>query len=426
MKSITNNRWFKPSFGLMLIGVSYGSFAAEISLDPAISTKVEYNDNLNLSSSDETEVSSMNIIPSLDFWYKQPRWQTKAAARLISSDYTGAQSLDKTDSFLTGQFDHQTTEKLTTGLGGSYTRDTTLDSDFFVTGLVFDRFRRESWDITPTARYAWTSELETSFQYQHADLNFIDDISGTDFSEYASDSVDAIITYNLTEIDQVSTGLSYLSYTTDADPLETTQVKVYQPGINLGWSRQQNETLNYSLNIGARNTKTKLLFPETTTRLIPGFGPINVPTGNVATLTPDADTGYTYTGSISKALETSNLSLTVSQEVTPSSTSGLTETLSLRGQYDRHLSEKFDAILKLNHINSNSVLGTASTTAANSINNTTSVINPELRWHFEQDWYLALAYRYTKQTNDASLSEASGNLGYVEIKYDWPKTSVSR
>ena len=412
---------------LAFLATSNGLNAAEISWDPVISTKLEYNDNLLMSANNSTEVSALHITPALDFWYEQPRWQSKVGLRLNKSHYEGADGLDKTDGFFTAQFNHETTERLTTGIKGNYTKDTTLDSDFLVTGLSFNRFKRKSWDVSPSLSYVWSESISTSVEYQHSDLAFVDDISDQPFSPYTSDSVNTQLNYTLTEKDQLFTGLSYLVYSTDIDPLVSTKTSVKQPSLNFGWSHQQDENFSYSLSAGLRKTNTKLEYPlevfdqTCTFEVFEATGCIQV-----ASQTSN-QTGYTYSGSLKKGFEISSLEFSLSQNVAPSS-SGLTETTNLTSKFTRKLTEKFETIWRLSFIDSQSVLGTTNAQNTNTINNVTWFVNPEVRWHFEQDWYLGVSYRYAEQKNDASTSsqDASGNLGYLEIKYDWPKTSASR
>jgi hypothetical protein len=394
---------------LLLAGCTPALFAAEWKIDPSVSLRTGYNDNITLRTNDEISSPEIVLSPSANFSVATPTSGASGTLRFDFKRYTEESDLDDDNvRFLTETF-HQM-ERSRIGLDLDFIKDTTLDSQLEDTGLVFDRVNRNSIIASPNWSYSFSprTSVQTSYSYNRVDY---DNTADTAFVNFTVNSGQLSLNRVLSERSTGSVTLSRTRSDNDNDVTSTNS------GVQAGADYRFSETLFVSAFAGYRYTQVD--FSQNS--LIPIFsGPILIGFQPVSSDISRSESGSTYSASITKGFERGETSLSASRDISNDINGTPIEVNRLRSLNHYNFSATFSGDLNLEYYQSNvSDIG-------NSSNRSYFLVEPRLNWQFQQFWRLSGSYRYRQQTFDNSDEDAVQNAAYLTLTYLWPKIAISR
>ncbi|WP_172844244.1 outer membrane beta-barrel protein [Thiohalobacter thiocyanaticus] len=405
--------------------------AAEWYLEPSISGRVEYNDNLQMRSRDELSATEYAIKPNISLGRRTARSNLQGYLAYEPRRFT-EDELNTNSSWINLNGYYGLTERQQINLSFSQIKDTTLESELEETGIIYDRAERNRISVNPGWSYAWseTTALNAAIGYTTVDY---DESPNTGISDYDTGSATFSVAYRSSPATMWTLGLGATRYERD-DGL----VKSENTQLTLGLEHDYTQRLKFSASAGVRQTETEvqrgsLECPAGTTlvpfELIPVLG---APCIDVDTFTPtnfivvtEPTTGDS-TGALASLnttyqLERGEIGIDISRTVSPSAISGLIVTdkvgVSLSHRFSETLTGRFHA----------SWYQTQNTDDSNTqVDRTYFRVAPSLEWKLARDWRFAAQYRYMKQEREGALDSAAGNVVSLSLTYDWPPYTASR
>ncbi len=396
---------------IILLLLSAGAaHSAEWKIDPTLSFRTGYNDNLNLNIDNEISTAEATFSPSAVFSVATPTSGASGNVRFDFRRYEADSNLDDNNSRFEVKSFHNL-ERSRLGLDLGFIKDTTLDSQLEATGLAFDRVRRQRVTASPNWAYSFNERTRVSTNYSYSDVEYINS-GDIRFVNYTLNSAQAALTRVMNEQTTASITLSRSQSDTDNDVKSTTT------NLQGGASYQFSETLSASLFVGARRTESDFsqtsLIPIFSGNTIIGFIPLTRDVSN-------SSSGSTFSASIAKTLLRGEIDLSASRDIRNDFNGQPIEVTRLGSTNLYRFSEILSASLNLDFYNSKS-----NNDVASSLNRDYYQIEPIFTWKVEKFWSLSGSYRYRKQTFDNISDDATQNAAYLTLTYRWPRIAVSR
>ena len=413
---------------LLLFALPAG--AAEWLIEPKISLRGGYNDNIRLDPGSEDAVWEKAITPSVRFGVaKEDRGlfgKAYASVRRFSggSGRNSSDQLDREDYHFDTDAYYGTERNRFSGLI-NYTQDSTLDSELDQTGQALSsRATREIITLGPRWIHTLneTTQLDTSYSF--TTVSYADKEDFQRLIEYDYHQLSAALVHQLTPQLQGTLSTAYSSYQPDTGfDSDTTNIQV-------GISRSFSETLSTSWLAGYRETSSDTLIatgfclgadPGANFPGCKGGSPVQTGT----TKDDDTSSGSVFSASITKLLEKGQLSANLSRSSNPSSDGELLDTTRLILAGDYKFSEKLRSNLSIEYSNAETI-----SRVSNALRKTDEDIfrvRPKLFWKWSQQWQLAAEYEYTeREDKDRFSGTATRNAFYLTLSYQQPKISISR
>ena len=420
------SRWL-PAL-LLLFALPAG--AAEWLIEPTISLRGGYNDNIRLDTLPENAVWEKAITPSVRFGVaKEDRGlfgKAYASVRRFSggSGRNSSSLLDREDYHFDTDAYYATERNRFSGLV-NYTQDSTLDSELDQTGQALSsRATRERFTLGPRWIHTLneTTQLDTSYNF--TTVSYADKEDFLRLVEYDYHQLSAALVRQLTPRIQATLSTSYNVYQPDTGfDSDTTNIQV-------GISRSFSETLSTSWLAGYRETTSDTLIPiGFCVGADPGAGFPGC-NGGTPVLTgtakdDDTNSGSVYSASITKLLEKGELSANLSRQSNPSSDGELLDTTRLIVAGNYKFSEKLRSSLSIEYSNAETI-----SRVSNILRKTDQDIfrvRPKIFWKWSQEWQLAAEYEYTeREDKDRFSGTATRNAFYLTLSYQQPKISIAR
>jgi len=430
----------------LFFAISSGAVvAAEWSIEPSISLREEYNENIRFTESPHPGVWQSRLSPKLNLSSKTEVSEVSGSAQLNINQYAGdPQVEDRNDKFVK-LFSRIASERNTWGMNLSYAQDSTAESERIATGVVQIRTQRSLRSLNPSWTRTLTERASLKLDYNFQDVKYEEHIN---LNDYASQQAGASLQYQLTERDQVSLSANYsivdYSEFTNLYPAfinvvfpsfgvvqfpgggtDTIGNKSTTQSIQASVSHLFSETLRGNLSVGRRSIGTDIThhcngelgttFP--TTNIISCSGSDRDPLVTFNSQT--TGNGYSFSTSLEKTFAAAKVSGFASREANPSG-SGLVETdkigVSLNKRLMEALTASFDAV-------------SYRTRFINVINPGSSyyTVEPKMSWRFTELWTLDTGYRYARYQPDSAANNATtSNAVYLNLTYNWLKMAVSR
>ena len=405
-----------PYYLLCLSLFSLTAQSAEWSIEPSVSVREEYNDNIHLTTLPHKSVWGTSLTPAVNFSSKTEISEITGGARLNFNRYSGEPNLDSNDQIFSLLSKYKT-ERNTFGLNGSYVRDTTLASELISTGAVQARKQRGNLTLNPSWTTFASERTWFTLDYQLSRVKY-DDAAAAGLIDYNNQTASVSAVHRLSEQDQLSGTIYYSKYETSP-----ANFKSNTTGLRLGITHDFSETFTGALSLGARSTLSKvqqnaLVCPAPVFLCQFGFVPFEV----VPFTTETRSRGYTLNASLNKQFETTTLSGQISREANPSANGALVQAdrigFSVANKFAPTLTGSVDASIYRSRYIGNII------TSSNSRYYT---VGPRLSWRMSEWWSLDTGYTHSRQEYDnASTAAATANSAYVLVRYDWPKLAVSR
>lgn len=413
---------------LFCVASSGAVVAAEWSVEPSISLREEYNDNIRFLTAPHPGVWYSRLTPSVKLSSKTEVSEVSGSAQFSINQYSGDPLLEsRNDQFYTLLTSHQS-ERNTWAMNASYKEDSTAESERITTGVVQVRTQRSLLSLNPSWTRTLTERSSLKLNYNYQEVKYDQHIS---LNDYTSQQVGGTLQYRLSERDTVSltTNYSVVEYSPIFRQLGIAIISIDPPIISLGSGTDAivnesstssvqagvthlfSETLRGSLSLGRRSTVSSASHTCTscfTAALTPISAFANETSGS----------GSSLNTSLEKTFEAGKLSGFVSRDTNPSG-SGLVETDKFGVSLNRNLTEKltgsFDAVAYRTKF-----IGVASPGSRY------YTVEPKLNWRFTEWWTLDAGYRYARYEPESTASTITSNALYLNLSYNWPKMAISR
>jgi hypothetical protein len=386
--------------------------AAEWAIEPSVTLRQEYNDNMRLTTQPHNAVWGTILSPSLKLSTRTEVSEIALGGRLGINRYSGDASLNREDQYYT-LHSSLASEHSNWGLDASYSKDSTLVSELDATGVVQAQRQRGYLTVSPSWTYQVNERNGLRLDYQYAQARY-EDPQPVGLINYSNQSASASWLYQLSERDQLTASVYQSRFDTSPHNYDART-----NGVQGAWRRDFSETMQASVSIGMRNTKSTIRSQayQLVSTGIPGL--------YLLVLVPEtreySSSGSVLKGSLTKRFERSSVVLNLSRDVNPSGNGSLveTDTLSLDGDY--RFSETLRGSVNFTTYRSR-YLGEIVT----GNDRRYLEITPRLSWRMTEWWTLDAGYRYSRQNYTDAGVRATSNLVYVGLSYIWPKISYAR
>ena len=367
--------------------------AAEWSVDTVIGPSFGYDDNVLLQD-DEQGSFDFSMRPTLVFGRAEENFSSYLSIGYSVERYASLARLDSENPFMALTTDYQM-ERTQFSLSADYTKDTT---------------RSEALDNT--GDFSTNSTLRRR-------------------------GISPSISYQLTEVDTISTNFNYSETDYSTSDFSSTKTRA----LTLGWQRQFTERFSSGLNATASNYKSGALlfsndddsynFALTLDYQLSelwslegnlGYRILNTERkGNFGTMSRDRSTGSSFSLLTIHEDELNTMSLELSKELSPSSEGNVNEQERIAVSWSRELSERWRSGVTASYQE------TISATNNNSNNRKNLDFSPSLRWQFASNMGIDFKYHYRRQqTASITNGDVDSNSISVTLDYDWDGIKASR
>ena len=388
---------------LLPILLSNNVSAAEWVFNAQADPKFKYDDN-ELLREDELDDFSLNIDPTLSLSRSLENSTSEIRLGYRISRYQDLKELDKENPF------------------ASF--NSTYATERSTYGLKLDYAERESRDI---------AEEDT------ADFSNI--------STTITKSISPSFSYRLTELDTISTSLSYQTRKQSDDSSNNNSILGSSSNLtdnetaslNLAWQHQYTERLNGGLsftyvNYQAESDRLDNQYDSYSLGLTSEYqlselwsvngllgarylDSVNSPV--IGPETSDQSTGLDYSVSTTREDELNSYTLSASRSLTPSSEGDVNEQDAYTITYRRNFTEKLTGNLSASYRKYRS---------ADDLDSTETKyfdFSPSLSWKLDEDWSLVFGYRY-RSVDESDGKNVDGNALTFNIDYNWNGIRFSR
>jgi hypothetical protein len=403
-------------FGIWAQLVAGACLAAEWSVEPSVSLRGEYNDNILLITGPHSSVWGVTFSPEVKFSRKSETLETTGGLKLNFNRYTGdeAEGLDSEDVFLTFLSSYRA-ERNILGLNVNVTRDSTLQSELSETGIVQARRQRNQLIINPSWSRTLTETSLIKLEYINRGVDY-DDTTGTSLIDYRDQAAAVTLQYELSARTILNLSAYYDEFETDPANFKATTY-----GIQGGVKHRFSETLQGELSLGTRKTES-----EIASQALVCTGPIlfGLCFGQVTTVRSareESSSGYTLNAILEKRLETAVVSGRLSREINPTGVGSLVETDALSASWTNDLSPTLKASVAASAYKARYTEADLSGSDSQYY-----TVEPRLSWRVTERWTLDGGYSYSRVKYDAVSETATANIVYALLSYSWPKIAASR
>jgi hypothetical protein len=384
---------------------SSNSVSVQYSVQSNVDTRIEYNDNIFLTTVQHNNVTNLSVIPSISIISKEINSETTLSAKLKSNSYTD-HSLDSNDVYLDLSSNYNQERNLYS-LSGAYNRVSNLNSESTDFGIAGKRVNRNLWTIAPQYQRLLTERLILSADYNHVEVDYPDD-SGTVYRGYNTDTVTSSLIYELTENDKLSLVVQSSDYASSDNIFEYT-LHVTRAGIEHNFSA----TLSANISIGASRRDSV----NSTIQTLDFFGqPIILPPVS------DQSNGFVLDAGITKKFLTSSLLVAASRNDVANSLGGLNEVNAIQFNYSNNITQSWQYHLSARYEKTDAVSAIALAT-----NRETMFLEQRLYHRIDRDWAVNAGYRYVQRKFDSDVlnnETPHSNMVYVSMTYNFPAIST--
>ncbi|MGB5260824.1 MAG: outer membrane beta-barrel protein [Gammaproteobacteria bacterium] len=376
--------------------------AAEWSMEPKISLRTGYNDNIRLTSFPHDSVWEAALTPSVKFAVAKELSGLSGDARVSVRRFTGgsgnesSDTLDREDYHL-GTDAWYNTQRDSLRANLDFTRDSTLDSELDETGNVVELATRERFTLGPSWTRVLTELTRLELTYQYSNVDFSDDPGPQNLVNYDFHVASASLLRQFTPRIQGTLAAGYSSYRPesnfDSDTLS----------LQVGLSNNFSETLVGSFLVGLRQTTSDS----------------SQPIG-----TEDDTNSPVYSASLTRTLENGSFGASLSRSTTPGGDGELLDStrLVLTGEYK--LTETVRTSLRAQYAENETIVNRIGIQPSKNTEDFFRV-TPKIHWRWAREWSLTGEYQYARDDN-VNNQKATRNAVYLTLSYLPPKRSISR
>lgn len=387
--------------------------AAEWVAEPSVSLRGEYNDNIRLTTVEHDAVWGLILDPRLELRRRTELWDLSATGRVRAAAYEGQDGLNTIDNFLNVAA-KRSLERGSLEASAGLDYDTTLQTEFLDldTGLVVNQIDRTRKNLRMAGNYMLT------------EATWIEGALGYSTIEYDGGEVYGLLDYDyltpsLTLIHQIDPTLQIYAVLSHSkvDYERADQLESKTDSLQIGGAYNLSERWAVRGSIGGRRTNTSNVVPVER----PGFEIFYPFIYDLADRESET-TGLVYNAALSRSFETSNISLSASRTITPSSTGTDTDTTNIALDANRRFSAKLSGRLAVSYFQSETVGETRTLADRDRYR-----VAPSLTWRLDEDLQLNTGYAYTRLSRGSTGSgSVDSNAVFVSLGYTWPRMTMSR
>jgi len=412
----------------LLVGLSLPVLGAEWSVEPTVSLRNGYNDNIRLTTADHDSVWETDLTPAVKFGVAKENQGLFGNADVSIVRFYGG-SGDNSSSLLDRENYHlmvnsyQKTERNEFGADIGITQDSTLDTELDQTGQVIqNRATRLSTVLNPSWTRMINEKTRLALEYQFDRVEYSNEVGQNNLVNYDYNTVSASVVRNLTPRTQGTVSTSFDRYEPE------TGLNSDSYAIQAGLTSQHSETLSTSWLAGRRQTNSDTLiatgfcvgadpgasFPECT-----GGFPVQTGSDTVEI----NNTGATYSANITKTLERGSLGASLSRLATPSGDGELLDTTRLTLTGEHRFTETLRSNLTVEYYKRETIVNASGQPGSGDRN--FFRIRPSVTWQWQREWLLAGEYQYAESEN-TNADTATRNAVYLTLTYRPTKIFTSR
>ncbi|MBN1103964.1 MAG: outer membrane beta-barrel protein [Deltaproteobacteria bacterium] len=233
--------------GVACLGSIAGVPAAELTLVPELSVRTEWNDNVDMSTSQKRGDFIATLTPAFSIGAATERLALSSRIGLGVLRYARDEERNTELVQFSANTDYRGHERLQVSASASLTEDEALQTELEETGLIVTGVNRRRWGGEGGLLYELTPGSTLGMDVIHQDTQY----SGGGYVDYTQDSLG--LTYRQTlpdEVNEVLVRPFYVHYDSDRS-------KVDNYGISAGWSRTWSHMLSSYVMLGVRHTTTE-------------------------------------------------------------------------------------------------------------------------------------------------------------------------
>lgn len=380
-----------------LFAAAVGARADEWAIEPSVTGRLSYNDNVMMRSDDKQADTYLTITPALALANRTESHDIGLNLSVGGNWYQNRSEYDATD-YSARLASKWLVELDQWNLAVGSLRDSTLQSELASTGVVTSRRQRTLDSIhggwTHTFGESWSGNLGYSaFRATYQ--------SAPDLVDYDDQIVSAGIGKSISERVSLSLSLSSRDYRTRDD-----KVRSQVDSVSLGGQWQYSERFGFGISVGRQSTDSEQKYDAGC--VVSGVFLICFPAGTIRS----ESNGTTYSGNVGYQFDQSSFSLGLSRGLTASGTGALLRTDSAGLAY----SHRFDEILSLN-------VG-ASQTRSRYFDNPDadsrySSLSCSLGWQIDERATLGVGYSHSSQRTASQATTARGNLVFMTLNWNF-------
>lgn len=431
---------------LVCVVSSEAVLSAEWSIEPSVSIREAYHDNIRFTPLAHPSVWESSLSPSVKLSSKTEVSEVSGLVQVNINRFTGDPGLNQNDRVFR-LFTSLQSERNLWGVDVSYMQDSTSESEQAKTGVVQARTRRSLLSINPSWTRSLTELVSLKLDYGFQEVKYE---APSNQNDYTHHQVGTVLQYQLSERDQLSLTASY-SLTNlapiisqfpefmevDFPPFglvpipwggtDTIDYKSSVRSLQMKFDHTFSETLQGNLSVGWNIVNTDIThtcngylgvqysylngYNGTSCS---GFAEHPLVTFNSKT----EGTGSSFNVSLEKTFDTGKASGFASRETNPSG-NGLVVTDKLGVSLAKSFREDFTG----------SVDATSYRTKFISMASPGSryyTFEPKLNWRLTEWWTFDAGYRYSRVEYENVPTAITANMVYFNLAHNWPKKAISR
>jgi hypothetical protein len=400
--------------GILLPLAADPSQAREWSLEPSISLRTEYNDNIQLTPGPHPTVWGMILSTDAKFSGATETMQATGGLNLSFNRYFDQPQLNINNYDLSLRSSYKP-ERDVFGLDIDAIRDSTLVSELATTGVVLAYSPRNLSTVNPSWSHKLTEATTINARYGYTGVKY-GDTSGTGLIDYQDQSASLGVQSNLDEGKVVGVTVSYDRYETSPQ-----QVRANTYGIQGAYEHAFSETLRAALAVGWRWTQSTI-----SSQTLICDGPIiaGICSGTITETTAiqmQNTNGLTLKATLEQRGETDTVSGQLSQEIYPSGSGSLVQTRRVGITWLRQWSPRLGSSVAAAAYQVQYIGGVVTNS-----NSRYYAVDARLSWRLDEQWGVDAGYSYARQKYDTAPVSANANVLYITIGYAWPRLSAAQ
>ncbi len=379
--------------GPLLSLIAVTSHAEQWYIEPWISLRSGYDDNVQLYVDNPKETFSLIGTVHADFGYRTKLTEVDFRARLSSRRYENVSDINADEGFF--ELDARSiSERDIFGFQARQDYDTTRTSELETTGLIQSSVDRSRSYIQPYWQREVNERIMLMLSYGHTEVSY-----EAILVDYTNQAANLGLTYEYSPRTRLlgtfyGTAYEAKSISTRFDTLGTT----------FGARHQYNETINMSLSVGIAHTDSSYM----------------VTPGQLESSTHSA---RLFDATLKKDWETVTLEVSAGISETPSGLGRLIRKNFLGMNWTKYFHQRLRLGISVQVYNNEKVGGLAN--AADERNYFS--FKPRLVYELTEWALLSGEFRYRTQEYTASNSDpAESNAVFVSLRYNWPRQKNNR
>jgi hypothetical protein len=232
---------------ICLVCATAPALADEWSIEPSLTSRWAYNDNINMLPLNPQGSASLSLVPAAKFAQRTESRDTSLHLRASFNRYAAGPVLNETDHFI-DLASSWSAERAQWSLGASSVRDSTLGSELANTGIVQARTQRRDTNLRPSWQYSLADDTVVSADYSLATVRYN---QAPGLVDYSTRAAGASLRHELSERTSLGASISTSRFRTDP-----TDTSANTNTATLNWTTEYSERLRVTANVGRQRTHT--------------------------------------------------------------------------------------------------------------------------------------------------------------------------